>query len=114
PGATIFWNNISRVTNFVNASQITAAILSSDVNVAAGAKIPVTAQNQAPTAGISNVVSFALNNPVPRITSIAPVNATAGSALFLTVNGTGIVPGAIIQVGDQGLTTSSITSSSIS
>ncbi len=45
--------------------------------------------NPAPGGGASNTVNFAVNNPVPAISSLSPTSATAGAAAqTLTINGT--------------------------
>ena len=53
---------------------------------------PVVVTNPAPGGGASNAVNFAVNNPVPTITTLSPSSATAGAAAqTLTINGTNFV-----------------------
>ena len=53
--------------------------------------------NPAPGGGTSANSPFAVNNPVPTITSLSPASATVGGAAFtLTVNGTGFLSGAAV------------------
>ncbi|HKV63046.1 MAG TPA: IPT/TIG domain-containing protein [Candidatus Acidoferrum sp.] len=91
--SSVKFNGTARVTTFVSATQVTAAILMSDI--ASAGTPPVTVTNPAPGGGTSNAVNFnvsAANNPVPTITSLSPTSATAGGAAFtLTINGTNFI-----------------------
>lgn len=74
PGATVVWNGSDRVTTFLSATQVRAAILAGDV--AAAGSTGVAVRNPAPGGGLSNVLNFVVSpvaapaNPV-RIT-VAP------------------------------------------
>ncbi len=86
------WNGVARTTTFVNAGQVTAAILASDIATAGSA--PVTVVTPAPGGGTSNALTFTISapNPVPALTSLAPTSTAAGGAAFtLTVNGSNFV-----------------------
>ncbi len=88
--STVWWNGAQRTTQFVSATQLTASITASDIASAGSANAVV--QNPAPGGGSSPAAIFAINNPIPAITSLSPASATAGGAAFtLTVNGTGFV-----------------------
>jgi len=98
PTAVVRWNGQDRATTFVSNSQLTAAILASDV--ASTGTINVTVFNPAPGGGVSNVLTFTVSPPnaVPAITSLSPNTAVEGSAGFmLTVNGTGFVNGSVVR-----------------
>ncbi len=100
----------ARVTTFVSATQLTAAILASDI--AAAGSVNVTVSN--PGGGTSNAVSFTVNNPVPTITSISPTSATAGGAGFnLTVNGTGFVANSVVNFGGNARTTTFVSATQL-
>jgi len=73
PHCAVNWNGRQRATTFVNGSQVTAAILASDLAVAGTASITVT--NPAPGGGTSNVDFFQI---------AMPANAIAFSAAALT------------------------------
>jgi IPT/TIG domain len=89
-GAVVDFNGNNRVTTFVSSTQITAAILASDL-VSPGTAL-VSVANPAPTNGSSATVNFQINNPVPTATSLSPTSTTAGGPQFtLTVNGTNFV-----------------------
>jgi hypothetical protein len=97
-GSVVRWNGADRTTTFVSSTQLTAAILASDL--AATGVATVTVFNPAPGGGESNALGFAISvpNPLPAISSLSPTSATAGSAAFnLTVNGTGFFTGSIVR-----------------
>ena len=73
-GATVLFNGLPRVTTFVNASQLTAAILASDIPFVGTATVVVT--NPVPGGGVSNSVNYSITgtNPVPVITTISPTS----------------------------------------
>ena len=68
-GATVQWNGADRVTTFVSASQVKAAITAADV--ANPVSVPVTVANPTPGGGTSNALIFVvttspmLGEPVP-------------------------------------------------
>jgi hypothetical protein len=64
-------------------------------DVATAGTFPVTATN--PGSGASNALTFAVDNPKPKLTSISPSSATHGGPGFtLTVNGTGFLPTTVV------------------
>ena len=60
-GSTVNWNGSARATTFVNASQLTATILSTDVVTASTAS--VTVASPSPGGGTSNVVFLPVREP---------------------------------------------------
>jgi len=95
-GAVVKINGSDRATTFVSGSQLTAAILASDI--ATGATASITVSNPAPSAGTSNAAALTINNPAPAITTLSPASATVGGPAFtLTVNGTGFVNGSTVR-----------------
>src|SRR5207302_575023 len=90
--STILWNGSARTTTFVSATQLTAAILASDIVTGGSAQVTVSDS----FLGTSNAVTFMFNNPAPAITSLSPSSTSAGGAAFtLTVNGTGFVAASV-------------------
>jgi uncharacterized protein (TIGR03437 family) len=86
--STVRWNGSPRNTTFITGMQLIALIPTSDI--AAAGTATVTVQNPAPGGGISNGLTFTINNPVPAIAGIAPNSANAGSnEVTITVNGAG-------------------------
>jgi hypothetical protein len=95
-GSQAQWGGANRVTTFISATQITAAILATDV--ATAATVSVTVVNPTPGGGTSSAASFAVNNPVPAITALSPATVAAGAAAFsLTISGSGFVAGSQVQ-----------------
>ena len=99
-GALVYLNSVSRVTQFVSSTQLTASLLASDLIGAAG-NLSVTVQNPSPSAGASNVSPLALQNPSPIVNSVTPTSVLAGNPTFVTIVGSGFVSGATVQVGGQ-------------
>ena len=62
-GSVVSWNGSARTTTYVSGSQVTAAILSTDVAAAGTANI--TIYNSTPGGGTSNTVTFSIAVPVP-------------------------------------------------
>ncbi len=103
-GSTVQWNGSARTTTFVSGTQLTAIIPPTDLAVAGTATVTVV--NAAPGGGMSNGLTFTLNNPVPAITSLSNTSATAGSGGFpLTVNGSNFVNGSTVQWNGSARTT---------
>jgi hypothetical protein len=114
-GAVVNFNGSARTTTFVSATQVTAAILASDV--AAVGTPSVTVTNPTPGGGASNALTFSIavaNNPVPTITGLAPTSATAGSAAFtLTVNGTGFISGSVVNFNSTARVTTFVSATQV-
>lgn len=86
-------------TTVVSASQVTASVPANLVTTAGNVSVTLT------TGGVtSNAASFTVS--APAITSIDPDTVTAGGAAFLlTVNGSALGPGSIVQWTVAGTTT---------
>jgi len=94
-GAIVNWNGTTRVTTFVNSTQITAAILAADV--AAGGTANVTVTNPTPGGGTSTPATTFTITGTPTIGTLSPPVAVFGTGDFtLTVNGTNFVNGATL------------------
>ncbi len=103
-GATVSFGGAARTTTFVSSTQVTAAILAADVSSAGTPAVIVT--NPAPGGGASNSVTFAVNNPMPAITTLSPTSVSAGSGAFtLTVNGSGFINTSVVQWNGSNRTT---------
>jgi uncharacterized repeat protein (TIGR01451 family) len=89
-GSVVRWNGADRPTTFVSSTELSAAIPASDI--ATGGTASVTIFNAAPGGGLSNALTFTINNPLPAITSLSPNTAIAGRPdLMLTVDGSNFV-----------------------
>jgi hypothetical protein len=111
-GATVYLNSLSRVTQFIDSTQLNASIFASDLTGAAGS-LAVTVQNPSPSAGVSNVFPFTLQNPPPIISLVTPSTILAGNPTSLTITGSGFVNGATIQAGGQSFSANFISPTSI-
>ncbi|MDX2030930.1 MAG: hypothetical protein SF339_09695 [Blastocatellia bacterium] len=110
--ATVRWNGSGRTTTFVSGTQLTVLIPSTDVATAGTASISV--QNPAPGGGISNALTFTINNPAPTIASLSPNAAIAGSASqTVTVTGTGFVAGSKAQWNGADRTTTFVSATQL-
>ena len=104
-GSVVNFGGAAKVTTFVTSTQVTAAILATDITTTGTPSVTVT--NPGPGGGTSSGVPFQINNPVPTISSLLPNTIAAGSASFtLTVNGTNFVNGSRVTFnGDVAVTT---------
>jgi hypothetical protein len=111
-GATATFGGANRTVTFVNSGQVTMAILATDVAIGGTPAVVVT--NPAPAGGPSNSVNFAVNNPLPTLTSLAPSSGTAGGAAFtLTINGTNFVTNSTAQWNGSARTTTFVNSGQV-
>jgi hypothetical protein len=95
-GSVITWNGDNRTTTFVNSTQLTTQIPTTDLLTAGIATVAVV--NPGPGGGTSSSINFTINNPTPSATSLSPSNAVAGGAAFtLTVNGSNFVNSSIVR-----------------
>lgn len=105
--SVVRWNGQNRTTTFINGTQLTAQIPATDVQTAGTAE--VTVFNAMPGGGLSNPLTFGINdapNPTPAITSLNPNTVTAGGAGFnLIVTGTNFVTGSVVRVDGNNRTT---------
>lgn len=107
--STVQWNSSGRATTFVNATQLTATISSTDIASTGTAQITVI--NPSPGGGTSNAQTFSINSPVPAITTLSPASAVAGQAAFtLSVSGSNFDSGAVLRWNGNDRTTNVATS----
>ena len=111
-GLVVRVNGQDRQTNFVNGTQLTATILASDIT--AGGTLNITVASPAPGGATSNTVPLAVINPVPAISGLSPNAVVVGGAAFtLTVNGSGFVPGAVVNWNGSARMTAFVNSSQL-
>lgn len=97
-GSAIQWNGNNQPTTLVSGTRLTASIPSSVLALPSGGQAQITVFNPGPGGGGSNSLSVAINNPLPQIASVSPSSLQAGAAPFtLTVNGSNLVQGAVVQ-----------------
>ena len=110
-GSVVRWNGSDRPTTFGNSAQLSAAIPASDITAVGTASVTVSN----PGGGLSTPATFAINNPTPNITSIAPTSAvTGGDPFTLVVNGTNFVGGSIVRWNGSNRATVFVSNSQIS
>jgi hypothetical protein len=80
-GAVVKLNGNTRVTSFVNSSQLLATIIPADLSVAGTFLVVVT--NPLPGGGTSNAQIFTVHNIIPSTTSIFPTSKPIGSLEFI-------------------------------
>jgi hypothetical protein len=109
-GAVVRWDGSDRPTTFVSSSEVDATIDASDL--AAGKTVQVTVRN--PGGGVSNALAFAIDNPVPTLSSLSTTNVTGGGADFtLTALGASFVPSSVVRWNGSDRTTTYVSSSEL-
>ncbi len=94
----------NRTTTYLNSTNLSVTILSSDMTTAGTHSITVI--NPTPGGGTSNAQTFAINNPSPTTASISPSSAIVGSSPFtMTIFGTNFVTTSYAQFDGTNRTT---------
>ncbi|MDD5547695.1 MAG: hypothetical protein PHN74_02240, partial [Candidatus Pacebacteria bacterium] len=111
--STVRFNGSNRATTFVNSTQLTATILSTDL-LNATSSAYITVFSPTPGGGVSNAQTFTIYNPTPTTTSISPTSKNTGDSQFtLTVNGTNFVSGAVVKFNGLNRTTTFVNSTQL-
>lgn len=99
--SVVRWNGSPRVTEFFGGTELRAQIPATDIAALGTGSALVTVFAPPPGGGASNAALFTLtqsDNPLPRINSFSPTQATSGGPGFtLTINGTGFIPGSLVR-----------------
>ncbi len=116
--SVVRWNGADRVTTFVSATQVRAAIPATDIASIGTANVTVfNPASAGGGGGLSNAVGFAIGqppNPAPTLANLNPTSVIAGSgALTLTVNGANFVNGAVVRLNGADRATTFVTSSQL-
>ncbi|MGE0882993.1 MAG: pre-peptidase C-terminal domain-containing protein [Blastocatellales bacterium] len=101
-GSQITVNGNSRITTFVNNTQLTTQITTAEITNPTILNIQVVSPQ--PGGGASNTVELPVRsrNPLPRLTAINPATVLAGGPGFtLVVNGTSFVQGSVVRVNGE-------------
>jgi hypothetical protein len=110
--AVVRWNGTDLVTSYQSPTLITAVIpkaLMAVANVAEVAVFNPPNDINATGGGLSNAVSFFVNNPQPSIASITPNQALSdGPGFTLTVIGSNFINGAVVKLNGTPLSTTFI------
>lgn len=115
PGSIVRWNGSDRVTTVVSVTELAAQITAADIaNVGTAS---VTVFSASPGGGLSNAVTFTINQaarPLPRITTLTPDNALAGTqGITLTVTGTNFVSDSVVRWNGSPRATSFVNSTQL-
>ena len=106
------WNGSPRVTVFASSSQLSAAILATDIATAGVNNVTVT--NPAPGGGTSLAQQFTVNNAVPTATSLVPSSTAAGGAAFsITVTGSNFVTNSAVNWNGSGRQTTYVSATQL-
>ncbi len=108
----VTWNGSERVTSYLTANQVTAAITSQDILTAGSGSVAVN------TPGLvvaSRSLAYAVNgpnNPMPSIGSLSPASVPAGGPdLEVAVQGSGFVGSSVAEWGGIPLATAYVNGS---
>jgi hypothetical protein len=109
-GAVVMWGGSDRPTTYISGSEVQAEIGAADL--ATGKTVSVTVRN--PDGGISNALTFTIDNPLPVLASISPTSVTGGGAGFtLTLSGSGFVSNSVVRWGGGDRTTTYISATEL-
>jgi uncharacterized protein (TIGR03437 family) len=110
--SVVQWNRLVRSTTYISDSQLQAVITTSDL--AAGGAVPVTVNNPSPGGGTSSAVAFSIaGNAFPAVSFLSPSTIVGGSAITLTVNGSGFYASSVVQWNGANRPTSFVSSSQL-
>ncbi|PYV11735.1 MAG: hypothetical protein DMG07_18565, partial [Acidobacteria bacterium] len=110
--SVVRWNGSDRTTTYVSSTQLQAQVTAADIATAGTS--PVTVFNPTPGGGTSGASTFAINNPVPTLSSISPSSAVAGSAAFtLTATGTNFNSSSVVRWNGADRTTTFVSSTQL-
>jgi hypothetical protein len=110
--STVLWNGSARDTSFISDVQLVANITAADI--ATVGSTSVTVYNPPWDGTASQPLSFAIVNPIPGITSLAPYSVVAGTpGITLTVLGVGFVPSSTVQWNNSARPTTYVSSSTL-
>jgi hypothetical protein len=104
--SAVLWSGQARATTFVSSTQLTAQIPASDI--AQARTVLVTVANSAPHASIAAALPFVVtsNEPVATITGSSLALGADGSGNHtLMIEGSGMLPGSVVQWGSTALST---------
>jgi hypothetical protein len=113
-GARLFFGGAERATTFLGATQVSAAIPTSDLTSAG--TYPITVSNPSPGGGTSNAVNFAVvqSHPTPVIATLTPCGRVANATAFtLSINGSSFAIDATVTFGGTAVTVTSQSSTQL-
>jgi hypothetical protein len=109
-GAVVRWGGGNRPTAFVSETELHADIATADL--AAGRTVVITVRN--PDGGVSDSLTFTINNPVPALGAASPARACGGGAgCTTTLTGTNFVPNSAAHWNGSPLTTTYVSATEL-
>jgi hypothetical protein len=113
PSTVITANGSARATTYINATQVSAALPSSDF-VASGS-LSLAASNPTPGGGTSAAVVLAISNPPVGTIKISPstLNVGSTSSATITVTGSGFVPASVVSLGGSARATTYVNATTL-
>ncbi len=95
--STVQINGTAHLATYVSSTQINIAL--SAIELATAGSFSVVVTNPAPGGGSSSAASYAVNNPAPVVTGVAPSTFTVGAtATTLAISGAGFLPSTVVQI----------------
>jgi hypothetical protein len=119
PQSVVSVNNTNRSTSFIDSTTLQINLTLADLATAGTLSIavinPAAPPPAPPNGGTSNVFSYAIDNPFPVITLIAPNSVAAGAATAptLSVTGTGFNATSVIEINGGPRTTTFASATSL-
>ncbi|MFA5932253.1 MAG: dockerin type I domain-containing protein [Candidatus Paceibacterota bacterium] len=111
-GSVVNFNGSSRTTTYIDNTQLTVTILTSDLS--STGNINVTVFNSTPGGGTSNIQTLSIVNPVPTTTSLSSASKISGDAEFtMTVNGTNFISSSVVNFAGSARVTSYVSSTEL-
>ncbi|MCW3097342.1 MAG: cell surface receptor domain protein [Chthonomonadaceae bacterium] len=110
--SAVLWNGSPLATTYLSPQQVTATVPAA--KLAATGTATVAVSNSASGGGTTASKTFAINNPVPTLSSISPTSATHGSAaITLTASGTNFNTRSTILWNGTALTTTYVSATQL-
>jgi hypothetical protein len=110
--SVVRFNGVDTPTTFTTSTQLSAEIPAALVT--SGGTLPILVFNPEPGGGVSNGVTFTINNQAPVITGLSPDQTLAGGPSFtLTVNGARFVNGSVVRINGQDRPTTFVNSTQL-
>ena len=112
PSSVVQWNGVARSTRYVGWTELRVDVAAADTLTVGVASVSVV--NPAPGGGTSGILQFSINNPIPSLIRTIPQSVIAGGSWFaLTVQGSGFVPGAVVNWNGQARPTTFVSSTDL-
>ncbi len=110
--SVVLLNGAERPSTFVDSTQLQALVPPEDLKVAG--TIEITVFTPGPGGGVSNIITFTVENPLPTLSALSPDAVPEDSPDFIvTVTGNGFVPGSVIRADGADRTTDFVSSTQL-